>query len=189
MSTAKSILVIDVEATCWEDKPPNKFPQNRNEIIEIGLTRIDIKQQDIVETRSILVKPPTTQINEFCTKLTTLTPAMVEKHGVSFKQAINILDEEYKASRNIFASWGDYDRKSFEKNCAWNNVNYPFGNLHLNVKALFNAHFGHGGNMAVCYEEVFGRKPEGTHHRGDDDSKNIAKILLELMWGTLEWER
>lgn len=185
MSTAKSILVIDVECTCWEDKPPNKFPHNQNEIIEIGLTRIDIQKQDIVETRSILVKPYQTTISEFCTKLTTITQEMIDEKGIPFKQAIDILDKEYRASRNIFASWGDYDRKSFEKNCAWNKVNYPFGNLHLNVKALYNAHFGHGGNMAICYEEVFAKPIEGTHHRGDDDSKNIARILLELMYGDI----
>jgi inhibitor of KinA sporulation pathway (predicted exonuclease) len=185
MSTAKSILVVDVEATCWQDKPPNKFPNNRNEIIEIGLTRIDILKQEIVETRSILVTPPTTQISEFCTELTTITQEMIDEKGIPFKQAMEILDKEYRASRNIFASWGDYDRKAFEKNCAWNNVNYPFGNLHLNVKALFNSHFGHGGNMAICYEELFKKPIEGTHHRGDDDSKNIAEILLQLMCGEL----
>jgi inhibitor of KinA sporulation pathway (predicted exonuclease) len=180
MSNSKTILVIDIEATCWEHLPPNKFAESRNEIIEIGITPIDIATCSLGPSRSIICLPPTTEISDFCTKLTTLTPDFVEFHGIPFADAIKILKEEYKAHRNVFASWGDYDRRSFEKNCRWNNVEYPFSNLHLNVKALFAATYGHSGGMSKCCAEL-GIKLEGTHHRGIDDSRNIAKILLQLL--------
>jgi inhibitor of KinA sporulation pathway (predicted exonuclease) len=178
MSTAKNILVIDVEATCWDNLPPNKFPDTQNEIIEIGLAVIDIKAQKIVESRSIIVLPFQTSISPFCTQLTTLTPEFVQANGIPFVDAMNILDKEYRAERQIFASWGDYDRRSFEKNCKWNKVRNPMSNMHLNVKALYGALNGEAGGMAKCAKEL-GISFEGTHHRGVDDAKMIAKIYLD----------
>jgi inhibitor of KinA sporulation pathway (predicted exonuclease) len=181
MSTPKKILVIDVEATCWEHLPPNKFADTRNEIIEIGITPIDIDERRAIgETRSILVIPPTTEISEFCTRLTTITPEMIAKDGIPFKQAIDILRDEYKLHRNVFASWGDYDRRSFEKNCAWNKVPNPISNMNLNVKALFSAKFGYNGGAENCAKDL-GVEVTGTHHRGGDDSRNIAKMLVRML--------
>jgi inhibitor of KinA sporulation pathway (predicted exonuclease) len=173
--------VIDVESTCWNNLPPNKFPDTRNEIIEIGLTSIELKPTyRILESRSILVKPVETEISEFCTELTTITSEMINRSGIKFEDAINILKSEYKSHRQIFASWGESDRKSFEKNCKWNNVSYPFSNLHLNVKTLFAAKFGYCGNLNRCCDDL-GIEFVGTHHRGVDDSFNTAKILLSLL--------
>ena len=99
MSTPTNILVVDVECTCWDNLPPNKFPETRNEIIEIGLAVINIKKEELVESRSIIVVPPTTEISEFCTQLTTLTPELVQAIGIPFADAMNILDKEYRAER------------------------------------------------------------------------------------------
>ncbi len=180
MSTPKTILVVDVECTCWTDKPPNLFPETKNEIIEIGISVLDIKSRDIIESRSILVIPPTTELSDFCIGLTTITPEMISKNGIPFKDAINICRDEYKMHRNIFASWGDYDRRSFEKNCKWNNVENPVNNLNLNVKALFSAKYGYNGGQKKCGEDL-GILFKGTQHRGVDDSRNIAQILQNLL--------
>lgn len=176
MSTPKKILVIDIEATCWEPRRP----ELRNEIIEIGIAEVDIKTKAIERTESIIVLPQTTQISQFCTDLTTLTPEFVKEHGISYHSALDILDTKYKANKQIFASWGDYDRKSFEKNCEWNRTGYPFSNMHLNVKTLFAAKMGYNGGQAKCGEDL-GIKMEGTAHRGIDDAINIAKILVKLL--------
>ena len=180
MSTPRKILVIDIEATCWENLPPNKFPQARNEIIEIGITPIDIKTKTIEESRSIMVIPPTTEVSEFCTKLTTITQEQLDREAIPFRDAIDILTNEYKSHRQVFASWGDYDRRSFEKNCDWNKVPYPFANMHLNVKTLFAATYGYNGGQASCGADL-GIHMEGVAHRGVDDSRNIAKILVKLL--------
>ena len=175
MSTPKKILVIDVEATCSEDNSVY-----RNEIIEVGVAVIDIATKTIESSEGILVVPPTTEINSFCTQLTTITPELIEKEGISFSAAIEILLTKYKSNRNVFASWGDYDRTSFVKNCNWNKIEYPFPNMHLNVKSLFAAKFGWNGGVEKCAESL-GLKFEGTQHRGVDDSRMIAKILLKLL--------
>jgi inhibitor of KinA sporulation pathway (predicted exonuclease) len=180
MSTAKTILCVDIEATCWEGRPPNKFPETRNEIIEIGITPIDIKTKTIGPSRAIIVTPPTTEISEFCTRLTTITPEFVEEYGIPFAEAMNILSTEYKAGRNIFASWGDYDRRSFEKNCTWNKVPNPWSNMNLNVKALYAAKMGYTCGLSSAVDD-FGLTFQGTHHRGVDDSLMVAKILVKLL--------
>lgn len=180
MSKHKSILVIDVEATCWDDGRVDNHPSRRNEIIEIGIAEIGLKSKKIERTESIIVKPNTSTISPFCTKLTTLTPEFVEEKGVSYWAALDILDNKYKAYQQIFASWGDYDRKAFERNCAWCETSYPFGNMHLNVKALFLAKYGYTGGQQKCGNDL-GIKMEGTAHRGIDDAVNIAKILLKLL--------
>lgn len=176
MSTPQKIYVIDVEATCWE----KQYPDTRNEIIEIGITPIDLKTRQLEESESILVKPVTTEISAFCTKLTTLTPEYVAEHGVEFPVAMAHLEKTCKLKKNIFASWGDYDRKAFERNCNWNRVSNPVGNMTLNVKALFAAKHGYTGGIDKCAADV-GLTFEGTHHRGVDDSRMIAKVLLTLL--------
>ncbi|MFW5667426.1 MAG: exonuclease domain-containing protein, partial [Coleofasciculus sp.] len=74
------ILVIDVEATCWQGKPP---PGQESEIIEIGVCLLDCHSHYAVKTESILVKPERSTVSEFCTELTTLTQEQVDQ-GMSF---------------------------------------------------------------------------------------------------------
>ena len=70
------ILVVDVESTCWDGDPP---PGQTSEIIEIGICPIDVGTLERVEKRSVLVKPVQSEISEFCTSLTTLAPAMLQR--------------------------------------------------------------------------------------------------------------
>lgn len=181
MSTPKFINVIDVEATCWQDEPPNDVMRTpRNEIIEVGITKIDIATRELIVTRSIIVLPVRTEVSEFCTQLTTLTPEFVSKFGIPFRDMCNILSNEFKSDSSVFASFGDYDKDIFKRNCIQNKVAYPLGRYHLNVKSLFVAKMGFSlGAKKAC--EYMGIKFEGTHHRGSDDSLNIAKLLLKLL--------
>lgn len=180
MSTPKNILVIDVESTCWENLPPNKFPETRNEIIEIGIAVIDIKKREITESCSILVTPPTTEISDFCTQLTGIDSPLIALHGIPFADAIAKLRDEYKAHRQVFASWGAYDQRSFVKNCEWNKVAYPFSNLHLNIKSFCAVKMGYTGGEKKIGDDL-GIPFIGRQHNGRDDAVHAAKILLKLL--------
>ena len=176
------ILVIDVEATCWDNGDPAKQPIN--DIIEIGVTPIDITQDRPVmgESESIIVLPTATEISPFCTQLTTLTAEFVKANGRSFKDAIEYLRTKYHTDSlsTDWASWGDYDRHAFERQCQRENVAYPFAdNSHSNIKALFSQKYGFRCGMDSALKKM-GIILEGTHHRGIDDSRNIAKILISL---------
>lgn len=182
MATPQKILVIDVEATCWENLSPNKHSELRNEIIEIGVAVLDIKRQTLESKESIIVLPPTMEISEFCTNLTTLTQEFIDAQGIEYYDAMSILLNKYRSDRQIFASWGDYDRKSIEKNCTWNSTRYPFaGNMHLNIKSLFAAKYGYNAGQNQCAKDL-GITVEGTAHRGVDDAWNSAKILAHILW-------
>ena len=172
------ILVIDLESTCWEGNPPEG---QASEIIEIGLCPVDVNTLTQLEKRSILVKPVESEISDFCTKLTTLTPDMFTDAG-SLADAIKVLKKEYRSKDRLWASWGDYDRRQFERCCTAAGVDYPFGPSHLNVKSLFASAIGHDHELGLdgAYERL-GETLEGTHHRGHDDAWNIAGLLCKLL--------
>jgi inhibitor of KinA sporulation pathway (predicted exonuclease) len=171
-------LVIDVESTCWAHEPPRG---QTSEIIEIGLCVLDLQLLERRERRSIMVRPMMSEVDEFCTRLTGITPEMVAQ-AAPLPEALQILRDQYRSDERLFASWGDYDRNQFMRNCRTYNLKYPFGPTHLNVKTLFSAAFGLAGELdidAACGR--LGVTMEGTHHRGVDDAWNVARILCLLL--------
>jgi inhibitor of KinA sporulation pathway (predicted exonuclease) len=173
------VNVIDVEATCWEGEPPEG---QHSDIIEIGVTELDYFSLEVGATRSILVRPAHSEISEFCTRLTTLTPAQIEGEGVAYEDALKILRKELRSRDRIFASYGDYDRKMFDRQCKAYGAPSPFGPRHLNVKSLLALTLGLDEEIGMAEAlERLGLPLEGTHHRGGDDSRNIARILARLL--------
>lgn len=172
------VLVIDVESTCWAQHPPRgQF----SEIIEVGLCVLDLASLERIEKRCLLVRPASSEVSEFCTQLTGITAQMLED-ALPLSAAVRVLSEEYRSRERLFASWGDYDRKQFQRNCTQYGLDYPFGPTHLNVKNLFAAALGlpkePGLDSAL---EKFGLSMEGSHHRGVDDAWNIARLLAVLL--------
>ena len=172
------ILVIDVESTCWDGEPP---VGEESEIIEIGVCSVDVSSLSRIKKHSILVKPDRSFISDFCTELTTLVPEMFTEAG-TLADACKRLKKEFASKDRLWASWGDYDRRQFERCCRTAEVGYPFGVLHLNVKTLFAVSMGlpHEVGLDTACSKL-GMEMEGTHHRGDDDAWNIGGVLCELL--------
>ncbi len=172
------ILVIDVESTCWDGPPPLG---QTSEIIEIGLCPVDVASLKRLERRNILVQPRRSTISEFCTSLTTITPELLAGAG-TLEEAVEVLRREYRSKDRLWASWGDYDRRQFERVCGDQRIAYPFGPTHLNVKNLFAVAMGpdREPGMDAAYARL-GWTMESTHHRGDDDAWNIARVLCWLL--------
>ncbi len=172
------IIIIDIEATCWDGPTP---PDQEGEIIEIGIATLDVATLQPIEKRCILVKPERSTVSPFCTELTTLTQAQVDQ-GVSFSAACAILKGDYQARGRTWASYGDYDRRQFARQCELCQVPSPLGASHLNIKNLFALAHGlpHEVGMAGALQHL-GIPLEGTHHRGVDDAWNIAHILAALL--------
>lgn len=175
-----NVLVIDVESTCWEMPEPQ--PRDEiSEIIEIGIAVVNIDLLEIISNSSILIKPQNSKISKFCTQLTTLTQEQVDK-GITFQEALQKLIKEFKSNNRTFVSWGDYDRKMFERNCKDYGCKYPFGPRHMNLKNSFT--LLHGLESEPGMDKALSRlglKLDGTHHRGVDDAKNIANIFLQTL--------
>jgi len=174
------ILVIDIEATCWKRKIPRG---QKNEIIEIGICVLDTSTHERIVSDSLIVKPVSSEVSAFCTALTTLTQADVDK-GTSLKEACKILQTRYLSKERTWASYGAYDRKQFEKECQNKAIDYPFSQEHINVKQLFanTLHLKKPTGMAGALKQL-DIPLEGVHHRGVDDAWNIAEILAWLLSG------
>lgn len=172
------INVVDVEATCWDGQPP---PGQVSEIIEIGLTVVDLDQVTRLSKHRILVRPQRSRVSAFCTELTSLTQEEVDQ-GVTFAEACRILARDHHAGTTQWASWGDYDRNQFTRQCRHTNTAYPFSGNHTNAKLRFTKanNLRKQPGMAQALE-LAGLPLEGRHHRGDDDSWNIAALVLHLL--------
>lgn len=171
-------LIIDVESTCWDHKPP---PGEVSEIIEIGLARVDLKTLERIDKRAILVRPQKSNVSPFCTALTSLTQEEVIR-GITLNEAFRVLKNEYDSENRLFVSWGDYDRNQFHRNCQDYGLRYPFGPTHLNIKTLFSIAFGINEELGL--DDAMKRLDiplEGRHHRGVDDAWNIAEVFCMVM--------
>ncbi|AUG81470.1 DNA polymerase III [Kitasatospora sp. MMS16-BH015] len=181
-SPAALLNVIDLEATCWDGQPP---PGSVSEIIEIGLTVVDVPAARRISRHRILVRPTRSSVSAFCTELTGLTQAEV-RQGVTFAEACRILTEEHGAAGRPWASWGEYDRRQFARQSQADGVLYPFGypteRTHTNAKAVFATAYGLPKKPGMAQAlHLAGLPLEGRHHRGEDDAWNIAALVLDLL--------
>lgn len=177
----KKIIVIDLETTCWE--PPEYQEDQKQDIIEVGLTLLDVKTLEVDGPHSILVHPERSTVSKFCTKLTTITPEMVklENGAYPFHHVLHML-KDYDVKNTTWASYGDFDRKMFERQCREMDFGYPFGPRHINVKSLLALMMGWDNEVGMTKAfELIGETPIGTHHRGGDDAYNIAQLLAFII--------
>ena len=167
-------LVIDLEATCDDG---GAIPEKIMEIIEIGAVLVDGATLAPVAEFATFVRPVIRpRLTEFCTRLTTISQAEVDA-APTFPEAIASLGRFQGEREALFCSWGDYDRKQFEIDAARWGVPLPLRG-HMNLKKRFSAALGEAQRygMAGALEKL--QLPLlGTHHRGIDDARNIARIL------------
>lgn len=175
MKTTENILIIDLEATCWEDRPPRG---QESEIIEIGVCIMNTKTGKISQNEGILVKPQYSKVSPFCTQLTSITQDMLDEEGILLEDALDILREEYGSEDLTWASYGNYDLNMLKRQTDRFRTDYPLSDDHINVKTLFAQLHPFRKSVGMDKALQLLKLPlEGTHHRGVDDVKNIAKIL------------
>ena len=164
-------VVVDLEATCWEGKHPD-----RNEIIEIGAVCYSVGE-GVVAAFQTFVKPKLQPVlSEFCTQLTHITQDEVND-APAFPDAFQRFHDWCTQMQPLaFASWGQYDLNQFKSDCRLHDIPLWIEN-HVNLKVLFSEITGRGKSgmkRALYHYEI---PLEGTHHRGIDDARNIARIL------------
>ncbi len=169
-------LVVDLEATC-DDR--NAIPRGENETIEIGAVLVDGGSLSPIAEQMIFVRPVVhPDLTPFCTELTTITQDMVD-HAMGFPEALARLVAF--GTRALFCSWGNYDRNQLAADARRHGIPMPFPD-HWNLKDGYAMRAGSRkglGTMAALHR--LGIQPEGTHHRGIDDARNIAKMLPYIL--------
>lgn len=171
--------IIDLEATCWEDR---EYQKANSEIIEIGIVQLNLTTKTIVDSESYLITPTRGEISEFCTNLTSISPQMIKEAGRPFTEVCELLTQRFKTDRHPWGSWGFYDRNQLEKDAQLNKCKNPFSFEHENIKHLFARLNGRSKGEGIKKAlQVLNMEFDGTHHRGIDDAINIAKIYLTLL--------
>jgi inhibitor of KinA sporulation pathway (predicted exonuclease) len=163
-----NILVIDVESTCLQDK---------SEVIEIGMCDTNFTLNEF-----ILIKPEFSTINDFCTKLTSLTDIYIQIYGQNYEEGYNQFNQ-ISSNYNTWASYGEYDKRMLEKMSELYQIEIKLPNNHLNVRQLFaekilklkDSHSAPKNPKDAL--QMVGLEFQGFNHRGVDDAKNIATLL------------
>jgi inhibitor of KinA sporulation pathway (predicted exonuclease) len=169
--------IVDFEATCCNK---GTIPSQEMEIIEIGAVMVDASTFQVIDECQTFVRPVRhPKLTLFCTALTSIQQKDVSG-APAFKEAIaQFKTWLYRYSSFLFCSWGDYDRKQLQQDCQFHNVPYPINAPHINLKRL----------IAKCQDlpkkpglaqavQLAGLEFVGTHHRGIDDARNIARLLV-----------
>ena len=175
-------LIIDLEATCDRG---GGVPRDEMEIIEIGALMQDSQTWEVVSEFQTFVRPVRNPVlTEFCTELTTITQSQVDT-APPLPEAMDSLSAWMQQFEDaVFCSWGKYDRRQFERDCRYHGVDYPFPPEHVNLKEEFSRALNTGRRFGVDGAlKRLGLKFVGTHHRGIDDVRNIARIVRHVCCG------
>jgi inhibitor of KinA sporulation pathway (predicted exonuclease) len=170
------VVVVDIERTCWEDP----IPDERSEIIEVGVCLLTVESLEISRPRRIFVKPTTSKISEFCTKLTGITDDIIATKGVTTAAAYEILVNEYKLNERVWAGWG-WDNVRMQEQLPQPNQQ-PFSPSYIDICGLFSIihrsprRFGLLQALALLNQE-----PIGSHHSAGDDAYNAARVLRYIV--------
>ncbi|MEL7038248.1 MAG: 3'-5' exonuclease [Cyanobacteria bacterium J06592_8] len=175
-------LVIDLEATCCNG---NTIPRYEMEIIEIGAVLVETQNLTPVNEFQTFIRPVRHPIlTEFCQELTSITQEQVNQ-APAYPEAVHNFTawlSQYSDSQIIWGSWGDYDRKQFEQDSQFHHLPFPLGYPHINLKKMFTKSQGLKKRYGMAEAlKLVGLPLEGTHHRGIDDTRNIAKLMPYIL--------
>lgn len=168
--------VVDLEATCADD---DTIPPAKMETIEIGAVVVEAADFAVAGEFQAFVRPLRNPVlTAFCTDLTGITQDMVAS-AETFFSAFGAFDAWIKAhaAGAAFCSWGAYDRRQLQQDCAMHGLAYGLP-PHANLKDLFSVRQGRKKRfrmaraLGLCGIELAGR-----HHRALDDARNIARLL------------
>lgn len=151
------------------------------EIIEIGAVKLD-GYGDVQGAFSRFIKPVIhPHLSLFCQQLTTITQADVDRASgfpaviEDFQDWAEIFDEDY-----LLCSWGSFDKKMLIQDCQLHDLEEDWVENHINLKQQYHdikrLRTRRGLKAALNAE---GLEFTGTHHRGIDDARNLAKIFLQ----------
>lgn len=166
-------IIVDLEATCWE-----KDADKRNEIIEIGAVKIDEDQKIIGEFEQFVKPVCFPFLSDFCTQLTSIRQEDVDNAPL-FYDAVNTFRDWIGEEEFYLCSWGFYDKKQFEEDCELHHLDSSWTRNHISLKhqhAKITKQRRPLGMKNALLKEGFAL--DGTHHRGIDDARNIAKLFL-----------
>jgi len=171
-------IIVDLEATCWEK---GTHPA-RMEIIEIGAVLLPSAQGVQTSEFCAFVKPVVAPIlSDFCKQLTSIRQQDIDQAD-TFDVVFPTFLEWIGTEEFTICSWGNYDIEQFRTDCKRHNIAFPESfERHINLKQ----EFAMWKNIKRCGMKtalnMMSLPLEGTHHRGIDDARNIARLATMML--------
>ena len=171
-------IVVDLEATCWEGvRSPD------TEIIEIGAVMLASSQGPTTSDFGAFVRPVVhPRLSDFCRELTSIRQEDVDGAD-PFPAVLRRLRTWIGTGAFTLCSWGGYDLNQLRNDSRRHGLQLPptFERGHTNLKKEFARVFGVKSCGMARALEIAGLPLEGTHHRGADDARNIARLALLVL--------
>lgn len=179
------ICVLDFEATCEDPNPEDYI----HEIIEFPVVLLNLKTLQIDKEFHHFCRPVLQpRLSDFCKGLTGIAQAEVDK-SATFTEVMQLfsdwLEEHELGSKYKFALATDcpWDIKEcLFPQCVLAKVSFPqYATKWIDVRKLFSSFYRiKSGNLSGMLEKL-GLVFEGREHSGIDDTKNIARVLIQLI--------
>lgn len=171
--------VLDLELSCY---PDDVFPAGeRKEIIEFGLTTVDLTKLTILQSFSLPVIPTMSKISPYCTELTGWTEAKLRRQGMPFEEALRRIEKKYGGKNRTVVTDSDKELEAVRAQCQLMGLPCPFGSGYLNVSTVIAVLTGELRNLSLPEKlALFGLDFDGSLHSGKDDSRNIARLLIAV---------
>jgi inhibitor of KinA sporulation pathway (predicted exonuclease) len=176
-----NFIVYDLEATCWEGKPPNMV----QETIEIGAIKIN-RYGEVEGVFNRFVRPVINlTLSLFCKQLTTIDQISINKARPfnevihDFQEWAGVLDHE----EFLLCSWGNFDKRLLIQDAELHRLDSDWIEPnHINIRRQY--HDMKGWNTYKGLKKVVeleGFEFTGTYHRGISDAENLAKLFIKYI--------
>ena len=164
------MIVIDLESTCCNGD--TILIQDR-ETIEIGAVAICPCSGNVVDEFVSFVRPVKNEkLTQFCIDLTGIEQSDVDSAEIFPEVWTNKFIPWLKGVKS-FCSWGRYDLEQFKRDRERNGLP-PYFEKHSDLSRVA------GKNKRLVMKK-FGVTPSPRQHRGLDDARNVAGILIKML--------
>lgn len=149
------------------------------EIIEIGAVMVKADGLQVIDEFQSFIRPIRhPKLTSFCTQLTSITQNDVDEAPLFNDFIASFKSWLYQYHSFVFCSWGDYDLNQLRQDCNYHKAPYPVSSSHINVKRLMTEQQKLAKKPGLGEAiRLAGLEFSGTHHRGIDDARNIARLL------------
>ena len=168
-------IIVDLEASCWEG-----VRSADSETIEIGAVALAGASGPVAGEFGAFIRPVVHPVlSDFCRQLTHIEQADVDAADY-FPETLRRLRTWIGSEPFRLCSWGNYDLNQLGVDCRRHNLELPptFERGYINLKKEFARAFKVKRCGMAKALEVAGLLLEGTHHRGADDARNIARLAM-----------
>ncbi len=178
MTVPARVVVLDLEATCWDARDPILATRQRaeTEVVEIGAVRL-LGDVPSAPFQSFVRPTRHPRLSAFCTELTGITQADVDAAGPFPAAWAAFLAFCGGDEGLVVASWGAFDDGLLRRECRRHRLPPPRW-THLNLKAKFAAR-RERMSLGLALASL-GLPFAGRAHRALDDAQNGARVLAWL---------